>query len=118
MTTNQPIAFEIEIKDISHCSPQALAIKARLEQHDAAAPPTTEAIEYKIVKARNRRAQRNAVPFPKALQVKEVNDKKQTLVREFTTKTSKVVENKLATAEQQRLKALEENRKKALKVTE
>lgn len=118
MTTTQPIAFEIEIKDISHSSPQALAIKTRLEQYDAAAPPTSEAIEFKIIKARNRRAQRYAKEFSKALQVKEANDKRLTLVREFTTKTSKGVENKLVTAEQQRQKALEEILQKALKVAE
>lgn len=39
-------------------------------------------------------------------------------MREFTTKTSKGVENKLVTAEQQRQKALEEILQKALKVAE
>lgn len=61
MNQNQQIAFEIEIKRME-ASPKQLAIKKKLEELScqAAAPPTSEDIEEKLLKARQRRLDRHA----------------------------------------------------------
>jgi hypothetical protein len=122
MNQNQPIAFEIEIKSIN-ASPKVPAIKKKLEELSchAAAPPQLEDIEKKLLRARNRRLDRHAKHTNIDDRVRDANERRSNLVREFTSKTIKVGETKRETAEQLRQKAinlvLEKAKKECEKVT-
>merc|ERR1712159_779203 len=105
MNQNQPVAFEIEIKKMNQ-SPVQPAIKKRLEENQAASPPQLEDIEKKILDARNRRLDKHTKNSNTDERLRYANERRSNLVREFTTKTQKVVETKLETAEQLRQKAL------------
>jgi hypothetical protein len=95
---NQSVAFEIEIKNIN-ISPNQPAIKKRLEEGAAASPPGLESIEQKLLDARNRRAENLAKSFKIDERVRDAHERRSNLVKEFTTKTLKVVEAKRETAE-------------------
>jgi len=107
MNQNQPIAFEIEIKKINN-SPTQPAIKKKLEElsNQAASPPQLEDIEKKILEARNRRLDKRSKNSNTDERLRYANERRTNLVREFTSKTQKVVETKHQTAEQLRQKAI------------
>ena len=103
---NQSIAFEIEIKKINN-SPNQPAIKKKLEELSchAAAPPQLENIEKKLLNARNRRLDRHTKITNIDERVRDANERRSNLVKEFTTKTFKANESKRETAEQLKQKA-------------
>jgi len=118
MSQNQPIAFEIEIKKFNASPDQAVpAIKKKLEElsNQAPSPPQLEDIEKKIFEARNRRLDKRVRNSNTDERLKYANERRTNLVKEFTTKTQKVVETKLETAEQLRQKALNAVLEKAKK---
>ena len=100
MSQNQPIAFEIQIKNLNN-SPAPPAIKKKLEElsNQAASPPQLEDIEKKILEARNRRLDKHTKNSNTDERLRYANERRSNLVREFTSKTQKVVETKHQTAE-------------------